>query len=1014
MFKVLFQNHIKLIVRQSLYWGTSLFVIAFAIVFYNLYFVDQATSFWDGETSPPARYMIVYLGGIPLVVMMLVSCFLSTRTYAKEFQFKIKEVLFTKLFGNVVHALSATGAATLFCALPIIVFIVCLSLGSFVQGWFNVDVAEPFELASTCVFLVFTTLVSLNFASVLSYYLYHAIRNTILSVLTSTAIVIGVIYLLTRVSFNQFVLFEFLPLVGDVASDMIASKLDIFDYIRFFAFICLCATLTVSSTWFLSRRDQHEQSRIMLCGSFGAITCASVAILLLSWFNQLSNVEKWQQHVMTVNDDFTMELQKLSGSVTFTPGINLEAEITIIGTLDDNISPDEQLVFWLNPGFNVQMVQADNREVNFEFDAGKLGVNLNRAKVIGESIELIVKYRGKPNTRYGYQDSSLDVANMPYWDQLISYYGMSPGIFDRKYIALPQATHWLPTSITRSSVGIGSIDFINADLTITVPSNWVATMSGSVAVQEIDATDDRLRTVQFTSQQPLAGISLYASDMTMYSTYLDSINVSLELYASDRHVRSFQEILEFEKYLPVLKTLIVEKIEEAQALGYSFPCETYRFVAVPSDLRLYDGGTFMDSLITAPCVFLIREHGPIATNTTQVRGGGDDLSWIYRMHLDAYFETRNNGGNMIFGLASHYFEFQSGFLGVEGPFLRKVLSYLHNHTWSRVPPNPSPYTPSVFFPREMKVKRMTPKAEYLAGIHHMPMDDNTLQTIIRSEVTFRKTLTDYVKRYTRHIDQTDVVFNHFLESDAVVNIAVQNSLKELVTLEPNALRQEAIRLRCIALAEKIYNFLGRENSRQLLQTLTNKFQHQNISVSDVFDTGESLDLPVKEIMAGWFDETEHFNFSFSPAIFSKRIDPDTQDTYYQVSFAVANTGTTAGVFRTSLRVAPDPTEFVLLTDPEDERRVGFLNMNNAVYASGPRILIPAGETQDVGIVTPTIPYRVNLKSYDVSYVNEISLLVRYDHLVNDSVERIPFEGNYIPKCRRQIRLYFLEQEIPDG
>ena len=453
-------------------------MIAFAIVFYNLYFADQATSFWDGETSPPARYMIVYLGGIPLVVMMLVSCFLSTRTYAKEFQLKIKEVLFTKLFGNVVHALSATGAATLFCALPIIVFIVCVTLVSFVQGWFNADVAEPFELASACIFLVFTTLVSHNFASVLSYYLYHTIRNTILSVLASTAIVIGVIYLLTRVSFNQFVLFEFLPLVGDVASDMITSKLDILDYFRFFTFICLFATLTVSSTWFLSRRDQHEKLRVMLCGSFGAITCANVAILLLSWFNQTSNIEKWRQHVMAVNDGITLDLQKVSGSVTLTPGINLEAEITISGTLDDNIAPDERLVFWLNPGFNVQGIQVDNREVQFEFDAGKLDVNLNREKVIGESIELIIKYRGTPNTRYGYQESSLDVANMPYWDQLISYYGISPGIFDRKYIAPPHATHWLPTSPIQKKNGVGSIDFVDADLSITIPSDWFVALAG--------------------------------------------------------------------------------------------------------------------------------------------------------------------------------------------------------------------------------------------------------------------------------------------------------------------------------------------------------------------------------------------------------------------------------------------------------------------------------------------------------------------------------------------------------
>ena len=991
MFNVLFRNQVKLIAQQSLYWGTALVLILLALALYNLYFVDQATTFWDGETSPPVRYMIIYLGGIPLVLMMLVSCFISTRTYSKESHVKIQEVLFTKPFGNLVHALSSTLATTLFCTLPLVGFIACVYMGSFAQNWFNADVFEPFELASTCMFLVFTTFVSLYFVSLLSYYLYYAIRIPILSVLASTAITVGIIYLLTQVTFNQFVLFKFLPLVGDVASDMVADYFDVLDYSRFFAFVCLCATLAVGATWILSRWDQRETSRILLSGLLGAITCVVFAILLLSWFNQNSNIKKWQQHAMDAKDGITLDVQMVSGSVVIEPGKNIEANVTITGTLDDNIGVDDQLLFWLNPGFKVRGVRMGDIETQFDFDADKLLVNLNNEKTKGELVEMTIEYRGRPNTRYGYQDTSLDIANTPYWDQLISYFGMKPGIFDPKYVALPYATHWLPTSSLQTKNGASSTDFVDADLLVTIPTDWAVFLAGST-VEEVQPADSKKSTVRVVTQHPLAGLSLYANDLTKYSTDLDAIDVTLELYASDRHISMLQENPDYEKFLEVFKTWFTESVASARDLGYAFPCDTYRLVAVPSDLRLYNDGIFMDSLITQPCTFLLREHGPIATKTNQVIAGGADTTWAFRANLEAYFGTRHSGGNLVQELPNHYFEFQTGFLGLEGSLFKRVLSYLHNHTWSRIAPNPSAYSPSVFFPSAMKVKQLSPKAEYLARMHSMPMDEEMRSSIVRREVSLRKSLTYYVKRYTRHIDQTDYVFRHFLESDAVLNVAVGYSLQELVNLGPSPIVQEAVRLRCIALAEKLYRGLGRANSRLLLQEISNKFRHQNISVSDVFDIAESLELPVKEIVVGWLDQTDQFDFSFSPAMFSKHVNPDTQENYYQIRFAVVNEGTTAGVFRSSLRVAPDMTEFLHPSNPEEERRLGLSNMSNAVYGSGPRFVIPAGSSREVGITSTTLPYRIDLTSSGLSYVNEISLNVRSDPTITESTEQAPFVG----------------------
>ena len=992
MFRVLFTNHVKLILQQSLFWGAAVLVVAFSIVLYYLYSVDHATTFWRGETSPPARYMMIYLGGIPLVIMMLVSCFLSIRTLAKDSHSRIEEVLLTKPFGNLIHALSATLASTLFCALPILGFTLVVYLVVGTQGWFNADVAESFEFVSVSVFLIFTTLVSLNFVSLLCYYVYSTVRVAILGVLGSVAIVILIIYLLTRVSFNQFVFFEFLPLVGDVASDMIGNKLDMFDYLRFLGYISLCTMLAVGATWLKSRRDEQGKLRILLFGFFGAITCVSFSVLLVSWFNQSSNVENWQRHVIAIKDDITLDLKTISGSVVVRPGRTMEADITIVGTSAVNVTPDDELVVWLNPGLKVQLVQVDNSELLFERDGEKLSLRLDQEIQSGENVELNIQYRGKPNTQYGYEDSTLDVANIPFWDQLISYFGMNASVFDRKYVALPHATHWLPTSTMQATLGAGSIDFVEADLTITIPIDWVITLTGNVTGQELDPTDERTRSHRFTSHSPIGGISLFTSDMTKHTTYLDTVDLTLELYISNRHQRSLQANHGYEKYLQVFKQWFIEKIEEARALGYSFSCKSYRFVAVPSNLRLYGGGTFMDSNISQPCTYSMREHGLIATKLKRISMSANyDNTRLYRMEIDMYFAKRHTGGDLELEFADHFFEFQIGFKGLKGEYIKTVLSYLHNLIWSDRP-HPTPYSASVFFPRAMKVTRMSPKAEYIARMHTMQMDESMLQSVIKDEVTLKKTIIDYVKRYMRHIDQTDIVFNYFLEGDAVVNTAVQNSLQTLAHEEPHALTQEAIRLRCIAIAQKIFYTLGRAKSRQLLQNLTEKFQYQNISVSDVIDTAVTLDLPVKEILVGWFDKTEQFHFSFSPATVSKHLNPETEEIFYQIILAVSNTGTTTGVFRTLLRVDSGATEINPTESLEEDRTPRLAKLENAGYVWGPLILIPTGTTQDVGIITATRPYRVNLRSWDMSFVNEVSLIVHRDPLVVDGTEQVPFEG----------------------
>ena len=980
----LFKNYARLIYRQPMYWMSCLFVIWFAAVLYNVYYVDHLVDIIWSETSVPPRHFLSVLGGFPLVLAMLIGCFVCIRTISRDSQYRIEEVVLSKPFGNYIHSFSLTIALTLFMSLPIVLFVFGVQALSVIQKIFGFQIVESFEIVSVLIFLCVTTIFSMNVISLICYAAYHSIRNSILSLICCFGIVLFLVFLLTKVSFSEYTILEFLPLVGDVGSDMIFSKLTGIDILRIVAYFTLSLALIHVVSFLLWRADIYGKKSVLLCMLFGALSLSFFGSISYAWYGQLEDRNRnWYESELVIDETLIFDIESITGNVEVDPSNLLDFDLKLSGRVDQLKNYDEVLVR-LNPGFKiVGTITVNGASSEFQRIADLVKIKVESSVLLQDAVEIALSYQGKPNFEYGFLDSAIKLHNVPYWDQLFSYYGIEKGIFDRRFVALMSETYWLPHSVLPLDYGLGYKEFINIDMSIVIPWDWNVIASGSVSASESSSRENGQKTVNLKSDRAIAGVNIFAGPFSMVSSYLDDIQVTLELHAPRFLLARLEDIEDYEQYVEAFENWFVEMAQRAESDGYELPCATYRFVAVPSTLRLTKGGTFMNSAITGSCIYLLREHGLFATKFDRNfpdYGENADYSWVYSSWTQQYFQARLNGGNIEMNFANHFLDYRIGTTGNEGEYLLMILSYLQDLVWNR---RLDRYSQNAYFPRAMNVQRMSPSAEIMARWSN-----------VYESVSFRHTLTEYMKRYTRHLDVAEVVSRDFLENMDVVDIAIRNSLKQLSTSDSSPIYLEAIRLRCATEAYKIYDAVGREGSIRLLNELTRNYSYSNLSIEQFYELAESIDIPMRMIMAGWYDSSEGFTFNFSSVSAIRYLNSQTQEPYYQVTFRIENNGDSAGVFSTRLFVSSTDEVGSSDTRDSDLQEYDFEMLNSATRERGPTIIVPPNSTKRIDIVSQTRPLRIELRTRDVSYNNRVSLEITENTLSNMLKERDPTQGTF--------------------
>ncbi len=905
--------------------------------------------------APPPKYSIVILGGFPLLLMACFLCFMGRNVLTRDEFFRIHDVVLTRPISNFRLLASKLAALVIAGWIPIAIFMLFIQGGAFLQNYVNIDFSESFETTALLKFLFFTCPVTLGLVAVLSLLFNLLFRNNLLTLVVLLALVIFCGVLITKISMSQYIFFEGLPLVGSFGSGLVPESIEFSDIVRYVGYLAVVLFLFFTGVVLYGRRDVFVRGNVLagLVGGVVFVLCisstTSSAIAHDSKLKLWSNGLQQKTVLMSPQVDFV----NLHASVELEPtsklSIQTDLDVHVLSTVLEDV------LLWLNPGFAVREVKIDGNPVFFELDQqGALRIEVSEPLESNQDIRLTLIYDGVPDLDYGYLDSSTDVSKMPMWDQLLSYMGDTNGIYDSNYVALPQELNWLPAPFLPLFEKRVAKDFFNTHISLTLPSAWEATLPGRKLVNGEGTSQEKEKTLEFVSEVPVSTVNLFAGPLKSFSREINGIN--FEVLLSEPQLAR-QSLLH--ESLEEITEAFAERLDANKLDGFELPCSDFRFIAVPQRLRVYGGGTFLPSLLSDKCSYLLREFDFFAVDwsraipdylRSQLERYGMTRGTYLLQVLKNYFRFSVQGANFELDLFNTYWDHEVGIVGPEAEVLSLILAYLNDLVWYA---SMDGFSASGYFPTAMGSERRTPNSANVmfGGQIHLGMARHHLNQV--------------VKPLLRHIDLVETTVTHDLYSEALQETALSHSIQQTLASELDPFLVETLRLRSAHLSFQLFQILEEEGAKLLFDELLARYKYSNFRLEDLYATSTDLGLPVEEVLHNWFVGKEQPKYALSTAQTYRRESTDDLEDEFQTFFHVLNQGEGIGVFRTALT-----TETPGLSAWSAQAGADFaISSPGMIYGSssaGPTVLLKPGQAVEVGIVSDQKPLRVLVQPLNVT------------------------------------------------
>ena len=913
-----------------------------------MYYEDHVTSQYYNVVSPPPKHMLLVLGGYPLLLLACFLCFMGRNLLTRDQFFRIHEVVDARPVSNLQILASKVLALVIVGWVPMAVFLGGVQLCAFLQNFVDFNIAESFSTLSLLKFLLITCPITLSFVAVLSLLFNVIFRNNLLTMAVLLGTVIGGYYLITNLTLLQHMFFEGLPLVGSFGSDLDPEQIGVLDIVRYSGYVALVLFLFLLAVVLHRRRDTF-MSRDSIAGSVcGLVFVACIVTSSTFAMHHASRVQQWTnfRDLSTEINNPQIDVVEMTAQVNLNPKhrLTITTELSAL-VLAETVH--DSLTIWLNPGFVVSEVLLDEARVKSELDKnGTLRVELIKPLQEGQRINLSISYHGKPDLAFGYFDSSTDVRQIPFWDQLLSYMGSAHGIFSSNYVGLPQEIAWLPSAFLPLHELRERKDFFISNINLTLPNDWEAALPGKKLLLEDDDPEIAGKQYEFKTDTPVSSVDLFAGPLKVVSREIGGTN--FELLISERQLNRLGILGEA---VEELAEALAEQLEANTTDGFEFPCDDYRFISVPQHYRVYGGGTFLNLLLSDKCSYLLREFDvfsvdwqraiPEYMNAFFEQLGTSRADYLVTI-LTQYFRMNVQGFNFKLDLFNTYWDHEVGIVGPEAEPLSLVMSYLNDLFWYA---SMDGFSASGYFPKAMKPPQGATNFGYYGWEGRNSLGRSGLRI-------FRR-----VKPLIRHVDLVEDVVSKRLNTEELQQVALESSIQQTMRSDIDPFLAETLRLRCAHLSFQLFQVLGKDDTKLLFDELLARYRYSNFNLEDLYATSTDLGLPVKDVLGNWFSGNEQPQFEVSSAQTFKRTLPDELEDEYQTIFHVFNQGRGTGVFRTS--VTTDFGGFGALT-PEVSLQASYdaQNMRMGGSGQGPVVFIQPGESVEIGIVSEREPMRV--------------------------------------------------------
>ena len=586
----------------------------------------------------------------------------------------------------------------------------------------------------------------------------------------------------------------------------------------------------------------------------------------------------------------------------------------------------DALVFSFNPGLAVAQVRLDHTEVPFTHRDGLLIVEPPQGLTTDSKTTLALVASGIPEANFAYLDSAVDWRRESSRNGIL-WLGTAGGIFGEHYVALMPGLRWLPVPGPNLD-GVSRGHFPTVDLTVTAPDGWLVAGPGRRHRRE----DGSYR---FRPTAPVPAVGLFASRFERHA--IGVAGVELELLIHPDHQRG---VSHFAHVGDLIESRLQGIFEEAGEMGIPYPYDGFSVVEVPTYLRVYGGGSRLDTAMALPGMLLLREHGfPYSDfgRLDPLPGPPDAAETFEVGRLEILFSSSFDPGAAPRALARNLVGFQTAADGSGA----EALDYVGEELGSFVFNAPG--------------YRLGPPTIYTA--HSASVD-----------ASFGSTVTQMVRglRQQLHGDNRRGFTGDPYLQPSLWERAADTSLVELDVARNPGQAIPALGLRARAAAFSIFDAIGRSPTAAFLGELRRRHAGGTFDARDFNAAADAIGVDLPGLIGDWLNETALPGFMASRARVVRLADDEDGRPRYETRFHVRNGEPVPGL----VRVAHGRFLLETRSDP---------------------IHIPGNTAVEVGMVTPRPPERLWLEPYLA--LNRLRVRIELTEETPDDSDQEPLLGS---------------------
>lgn len=871
------------------------------------------------------RFASGYFKSYVLWFFMAAIVFLAFDLRRRDERERISEVLDSRMVSNIPFIGGRLAAIVLVVALALfgaILLIQAVGTLGRALGW----PVDPLEPVATYTFFFVDAIPALILWCAVVCFLAVGLRNRLATAVAALALLglhmwsfaLTPAYLLPAVSL--------IHIHDNLASDLAPRFAAAEHILQRGSVLLLAGALVVWAAALHERSDGRSSGKRLLLGILLAgLGVVGVGTVVHRCVEDMRVREAWLAAHLDIPSDRWPTVLHIQGDVVIDPGtaLDLDIEMQLVAPADATA-----LVFSFNPGLAVVEVRLGNTDVPFRHNDGLLVVEPPPRLARDSKTTLALVASGVPEADFAYLDSAVDWRRESSRNGIL-WLGTAGGIFGNRYVALMPALRWLPVPGPNLD-GASRGHFPTVDLTVTVPDGWLVAGPGRHHPQD----DGSYR---FGPEAPVPKVGLFASRFKRH--VMEVAGVELELLLHPDHQRSLGR---FANVGALIESRLQRIIGGAAAMGIPYPYDGFSVVEVPTYLRVYGGGSRLDTAMSLPGMLLLREHGfpysdmgrldslPMAA----IPGAADRFKV---QQLETLFNSVIDPGNASRALARNLLGFQ---VVADGPGAR-ALDYVNEELASEVfkTTDSRAITPTIYTAHNSNV-----------------------------DASFGSTVTQMVRGLRgrfQGVNRRGFVMVQY-QPPSMWERAAATSLVEFdfETDPTRAIR--AFGFRAGAAAFSIFDGMGRSRTAAFLAELRRRHAGGTFDAADFDAAASAIGVDLPGLVGDWLNETALPGFMTSRARVVRMADDEQGRPRYETTLHVRNGEPVAGLVRLShgrfSRSFSDP------------------------------IRIPGNTAVEVGMVTPRPPEGLRLDPYLA--LNRLPVRIELAEAeASDDADREPLVGS---------------------